>query len=117
MKLEHDGAISIYQYYDAATQLKQHLMALSKPLNRLLALVDGPPGSTNHWARYPAVPLLLSIIQPAEVHVLLDDHKRLDEKKTGQAWIKRFQEQGYLVETSILHTEKGALLIKALKAS
>jgi hypothetical protein len=117
MALQHDGASATYSYYDAAAGLEQHLKALTKPVNRLLAVVDGPPGSTGRWARYPAVPLLMKLLPDANLHILLDDHGRTDEKETGHAWIKLLERSGYQVNVEEPLTEKGALFLKAIKQS
>ena len=78
-------------------------------------MVDGPPGSTGRWARYPAVPLLMQLLPQADLHILLDDHKRPDEKETGQAWVKLLESHEYRVQVEKPLTEKGALLIMATK--
>jgi hypothetical protein len=117
MALQHDGASATYSYYAAAAGLEQHLRALPKPVNRVLAVVDGPPGSTGRWARYPAVTLLMKLLPDADLHILLDDHGRTDEKETGQAWVKLLELNGYVVTVEKPRTEKGALFIKATKQS
>jgi hypothetical protein len=48
-------------------------------------LVDGPPGSVGPRARYPAVPVLESLLAP-ECWILLDDGDRPDERAIAHAW-------------------------------
>ncbi len=108
------GSDATYNYYDCLDRLRQHLQSLPKPVSKVLALVDGPPGGTGRWARYPAVPMLMQLLPESDLHILLDDHKRLDEKKTGQAWVNLFANQ-YQVDLQTPPTEKGALFIKATK--
>jgi hypothetical protein len=112
-----DETGATYSHYDCTDRLRQHLQSLAQPVSKVLALVDGPPGSTGRWARYPAVPLLMQLLPHADLHILLDDHHRLDEKETGQAWVKLLESQHYQVEVQTPLTEKGALLIKATKLS
>jgi hypothetical protein len=103
-----------YSYYDCLDRLRQHLQGLPKPVSKVLALVDGPPGGTGRWARYPAVPTLMQLLPEADLHILLDDHKRPDEKETGQAWVNLLANH-YEVDLQTPPTEKGALFIKATK--
>jgi hypothetical protein len=112
-----DDSGATYSYYDCAGRLSQHLQTLPKPIGKVLAVVDGPPGNTGPLARYPAVPLLMQLLPQADLHILLDDHKRLDEKETGQAWVKLLERNYYQVEVQTPPTEKGALLIRATKIS
>lgn len=108
-----DESGATYSYYDCSDRLRQHLQSLPKSVSKVLALVDGPPGSTGRWARYPAVPMLMQLMPQADLHILLDDHKRPDEKETGQAWVKLLESRDYQVELQTPPTEKGALFIKA----
>lgn len=110
-----DDSVGTYSHYDCAEGLSQHLQTLSKPVGKVLAVVDGPPGNTGPLARYPAVPLLMQLLPQADLHILLDDHKRPDEKETGQAWVKLLERNHYQVEVETPPTEKGALFIKATK--
>jgi predicted O-methyltransferase YrrM len=48
-------------------------------------VVDGPPGDTGPFARYPAVPLLKKALSPNCV-ILLDDANRTDEQWIGKKW-------------------------------
>lgn len=56
---------------------------ITSPIDVLL--VDGPPGSVGPRARYPAVPVLQSLLAP-ECWVLLDDGDRSDERAIAKAW-------------------------------
>jgi hypothetical protein len=112
-----DGSDEIYSHYDCSDKLKKHLKSLPKPVMKVLALVDGPPGFTGRLARYPAVPLLMHLIPQADLYILLDDHNRPDEKETGQAWVNLLERYHYQVELQTPPTEKGALFIRAIKAS
>lgn len=54
-----------------------------------LLLVDGPIGSTNRWARYPAVPILWPVLSENAI-VALDDSDRSDESDCIGAWTEQF---------------------------
>lgn len=77
-----------YSYYDCGAALAQ--VAASLPTDgsaRVLVVVDGPPGGTGRWARYPALPWLLQAMPQAELHLLLDDYARDEEKALADAWL------------------------------
>jgi len=52
-----------------------------------LLFVDGPPGHTNKWARYPAVPLLASALSDT-AWVVLDDVDRHSEQEIAERWLR-----------------------------
>ncbi len=111
-----DGTEDSYKYYDFIDRLDQHLGSLNRPINRVLLLVDGPPGSIGRCSRYPALPLILDILPNIEIDVVLDDYDRLDEKEIGDAWIDMLYKKDYQVETIVPVSEKGTLVIKASKS-
>lgn len=101
-----------YSYYDCAAVLAD--VAATLPTDgtaRVLVVVDGPPGATGHWARYPALPQLLQAMPQAELHLLLDDHGRDEERDLAQAWQTLLTEQGRPFTTQTFPCEKGALLL------
>jgi predicted O-methyltransferase YrrM len=54
-----------------------------------LLIVDGPPRSVQHLARYPALPLLINRLA-ADAVVLVDDANRNDERETVLRWQSEF---------------------------
>ncbi|SRR5579883_214309 len=72
-----------------------------------MLIVDGPPGTTQKLARYPALPLLHNLLSDDAV-VLLDDTHRRDEKQTIQLWMQEFA--GFSMEEMDL--EKGAVILR-----
>jgi predicted O-methyltransferase YrrM len=52
-----------------------------------LLFIDGPPGSTGHDARYPAVPLLLQRLADGAL-VVLDDIERTEEQQIVERWLQ-----------------------------
>lgn len=72
-----------------------------------LLVVDGPPGTVQPMARYPALPLLLDRLAPAAT-VVMDDSRRPDETAIAERWVKGFP--GWQLE--FRHTEKGAAILR-----
>ena len=56
-----------------------------------LLTIDGPPGSTQKEARYPAMPFFKKFLSDDAV-VLLDDGGRKDERVIAERWGKEFPE-------------------------
>lgn len=54
-----------------------------------LLLVDGPPGGTCQYARYPAVPALLDRLA-LNAEVWMDDANRDEEKAICQSWAEQY---------------------------
>lgn len=54
-----------------------------------LLIVDGPPGRTCQYARYPAVPALFERFS-ANVEIWMDDANRQDEKDICERWAKLY---------------------------
>lgn len=50
-----------------------------------LLLVDGPPGATGRWARYPALPVLGTSLRE-DATVIVDDANRADENEMIEFW-------------------------------
>ena len=69
-----------------------------------VVIVDGPPGSTGTWARYPAYPLLRNALSESAV-ILVDDIGRGDERAMVDAWLQ----MGGLAETQALSPEQVVL--------
>lgn len=87
-----------YQWYDMDPIRQQ----LSRLPDVDLLLVDGPPGTTGLWARFPALPLLKGYLADSCV-ILLDDADRRDESRILAAWKEQLP-QG---EFQILPTQRG----------
>jgi len=68
--------------------------------------IDGPPGSTQKLARYPALPILFERLDNGAT-IILDDGHRKDEKEIVELWSKEFNDITY----KFLPLEKGAFLI------
>jgi predicted O-methyltransferase YrrM len=71
-----------------------------------LLIVDGPPGTTQKLARYPAVPMLHEKLS-SDAIILLDDGARTDERQIVEQWMEEFK----MSYSEYLPLEKGAYLI------
>jgi len=72
-----------------------------------LLFVDGPPATTGHQARYPALPLLSGSLRPAAT-VVLDDLVVPDMQKVLGLWLDAYPEFG----SEILPLEKQAAVLR-----
>jgi predicted O-methyltransferase YrrM len=75
-----------------------------------LLFVDGPPATTGHQARYPALPLLAGSLSPAAT-VVLDDLVVPDMQKVLQLWLDAYPDFG----SEILPLEKQAAVLRRTK--
>jgi predicted O-methyltransferase YrrM len=72
-----------------------------------LLFVDGPPATTGHQARYPALPLLSGSLSPVATAVL-DDLVVPDMQKVLRLWLDAYPEFG----AEILPLEKQAAVLR-----
>jgi len=93
-----------FNYYDCNVYLKE---AATKKPKKILVLVDGPPGDTNYLARLPAILFLLENFCDCEIHFILDDYYREEEKKTVQIWEEILEEKNIKFKKEIEKNEKG----------
>lgn len=75
-----------------------------------LLLVDGPPKSTQEYARYPALPVLRQFLSTHSL-ILLDDAAREDESEVAKRWIQ--ESGGRLTCEMLSHFRRGPALIYA----
>ena len=72
-----------------------------------LLFVDGPPATTGHQARYPALPLLSGLLSPAATAVL-DDLVVPDMQNVLQLWLDAYPDFG----SEVLPLEKQAAVLR-----
>lgn len=72
-----------------------------------LFVIDGPLGTTQKLARYPALPLLFNCLSDGSI-IILDDAQRKDEREVVTLWEKEFSE----ITCEYLDLEKGAFILK-----
>ncbi len=77
-----DVAGETFQWYDRE--------ALHDIRDADVVFVDGPPGFTGPLARFPAVPVLKPLLNPAGAVVVLDDAGRPEEQAIQQRWCEEF---------------------------
>ncbi|MDR1104049.1 MAG: glycosyltransferase [Endomicrobium sp.] len=70
-----------------------------------LLIIDGPPGNTNPYARYPALPILYKNLSN-KVQVWLDDTNRKDEAEIAHAWAEK-----YKLIPNFFNLEKGLTIL------
>jgi hypothetical protein len=106
-------------YYDCRRSLQDLKESLKNPQPKLLVLVDGPPGATGPYARYPALDVVDSAFEGmAEVHYLMDDYIRQDERDIVALWEASLSKQNRLFQKQeFTKFEKQAclLIVEALK--
>src|SRR5699024_9098672 len=102
-----------YSYYNCRDAIKTLTEALDINISKVLLIVDGPPGSTNKHARYPALPMALEYMHGVAIDIIMDDYIRKDEKEIGKRWTELLTSTGYCFSTSEVKLGKGALFIQA----
>ena len=75
-----------------------------------LVIVDGPPGTVQDLARYPALPLLWSRLRDEAV-LLIERRRQGDERRMIELWCSEFP--SLVVER--LAAEKGAVILRKNK--
>lgn len=111
-----EDATGNYSYYSGVTAIAEAIQALSLAFQgpfKMLVVIDGPPGATCHWARYPAIPIVLDAASGYDLSIdfLLDDMIRTDEKEIALAWEHQLQVFGLPYQRVDYDFEKGGLLL------
>lgn len=110
-----EDATGNYSYYSGITAIAEAIQALSLAFQgalKMLVVIDGPPGATCHWARYPAIPIVLDAASGMDLSIdfLLDDMIRTDEIEMALAWEHQLQTFGVPYQRVDYNFEKGGLL-------
>ena len=105
-----------FSYYSNTSLISEAINALGANANapiKVLVIIDGPPGNTCHWARYPAVPIVLDAASGTDISIdfLLDDMIRTDEKEMAIAWEELIKAFGLSYERIDYNFEKGGMLL------
>lgn len=105
-----------YSYYSGITAIAETIKALSLAFQgtlKMLVVIDGPPGATCHWARYPTIPIVLDAASGMDLSIdfLLDDMIRTDEIEMALAWEHQLQTFGVPYQRVDYNFEKGGLLL------
>ncbi|MBB5212310.1 class I SAM-dependent methyltransferase [Microbulbifer hydrolyticus] len=101
-----------YIFYDCSQKLFE-MAALDKGIKqKVVVLIDGPPGATCDNARYPALPVLLDYMAGHEIFVILDDYDRPEEHEIVEKWKALLDKREIPYSFQRLPFEKGAALLK-----
>ncbi len=76
-----------------------------------LLVIDGPPRSTQKFARYPAMPILFNQLSDDAI-IVLDDALREDEKQVVELWLKEFN----CFQFESIDSEKGTIILHRIKS-
>ena len=111
-----EDATGSYSYYAGTADISEAIQAVAAKVERplkLLVVIDGPPGATCHWARYPAVPILLDAASGMDLSIdfVLDDMIRSDAKDMALAWEQQLQAFGVHYQRVDYSFEKSGLLL------
>jgi len=90
-----------WRWYDTSS------LKIDEPIDILV--IDGPPGTTQALARYPAVPVFHGRMHDGSI-ILADDAKREDERQILSMWEKEFG-----LEPDFIDTETGACILRRRK--
>lgn len=93
---DYSFAEQAYRWYNLDEEIQ------SKQIDMLV--IDGPPADLNCYARYPAGPLLLPLLNKNAV-VFLDDTDRPDEQQIIKIWMSEFPN----LQANNYNCEKGAV--------
>lgn len=100
-----------YLYYNCSEKLTGLATMLKDRKAKILVLVDGPPGATNHNARFPALPHLLDILPGNEFTIIMDDYYREEEKEILKLWQDISIERGMSCQFESILSEKGMAVL------
>ena len=92
-------------YYSCKEKFED--IQLSKKQMKILILVDGPPGNTCPLARFPALVYILEKFSKQQIHLVLDDYYRNEEKKITEKWEEILKEKNIPFKSESIPSEKG----------
>ncbi|WP_376695206.1 class I SAM-dependent methyltransferase [Wenzhouxiangella sp. EGI_FJ10305] len=101
-----------YLFYHCSDSLERAARMLQRKEAKVLVLVDGPPGNTNSHTRFPALPILLENFSRHELHVVLDDYERKEEKEIVEMWQCELERRSLEYDTQVLSLEKGCCFLR-----
>jgi hypothetical protein len=106
-----DSSGEQYLYYSCEEVLESVANRINGTRNRILVLVDGPPGSTGKNARYPALPVILRFFSQHDMDFVMDDSGRPDEASVLADWEGLMEVRGMKYKRHDLGFEKGATVL------
>ena len=100
-----------YLYYSCSEKLAEIAKVFKGRKANVLVLVDGPPGSTNKHARFPAMPHLLNSMGEHMFTVIMDDYNRTEEKEIVERWFNMSSERFMSPNLEEIPCEKGVAVL------
>ena len=104
-----------YQYYSCDKILANLSNVLVERNERILVIVDGPPGKTGPLARYPALDVVLNHFPQSSIDLIMDDYHRDEEVEILNMWKKKLNNLGRKFTVDLIDLEKGACLLSIFK--
>ncbi|WP_300088124.1 hypothetical protein [uncultured Nitrosomonas sp.] len=101
-----------YLYYDCRSTLANLAKKCWAENLRVLAIVDGPPGSSGKHARYMAGPYIFQYFKGKDIDLLLDDTNRKEEEEIIGMWKSDVSALGLSAIEETIKLEKGACLLR-----
>ena len=99
-----------YLHYDCDDKLQEIRNIFEGRQAKILVFVDGPPAATCEQARYPAIPKILQYLGRHELHIVMDDYVRDEEKRAAGRWSKLFETRNIPTVKQLLKFEKDGYL-------
>ncbi|WP_198649933.1 coiled-coil domain-containing protein [Zobellella maritima] len=103
-----------FSYYDCQEKMNELTARFKDKKANILVLVDGPPGSTNTNARFPALPHLTHSLPEHKMTLVMDDYNRPEEKEIIELWKRMAAESSINVKIEVIDTEKGLATFSVL---
>ena len=86
-------------------------LELMKEIDQIdLLIVDGPPGYSQKYARYPALPILIDKMND-DATILVDDCHRREDRESVEKWLEEFP----ILSGEFHDTFKGTYVLKVNK--
>lgn len=104
-------------FYSCSDALESVAAQIRPATCRVLVVVDGPPGTTSPYARYPALPVTMEYFPDAEIDILMDDCNRADERAIVSRWSSDLECKGAKCTVRELPLEKGAAFIEIRRST
>ncbi len=101
-----------FPFYACGSRLEDVRAESADAIEKIFVVVDGPPGDIGSNARYPALNALMSVFPKAEIHLLLDDFVRQEEKVVVEMWIEDLNKASVAFVKEEIKLDKDACFLK-----
>lgn len=96
-----------YLYYSCEGKFAELKLIFNKEIQKILVLVDGPPGDTGPLARFPALPHLMKEFNLYKLDLVLDDYSRNEEIAIAKKWEELLKDKNIEFNSESVPSEKG----------